>query len=90
VLGPLQASIVRELHIASTSPEPWLKHDQLLEGCRSKSKRLVDVFKTQEHWRDLILQDRKGYCRLNLPGRTPSPARQRAFRRAVMSNQREG
>lgn len=89
VLGPLQASIVRELHLATISAEPWLKHDQLLEGCRSRSKRLVDVFKTQEHWRDLIIQDRKGYCRLNLPDRTPSPARQRAFRRAVMSNQRE-
>lgn len=89
VLGPLQANIVRELHMASLSAEPWVKHEQLLEDCRSQSKRLVDVFKTQEHWRDLIIQDRKGSCRLNLPDRTPSPARQRAFRRAVMSNHRE-
>jgi hypothetical protein len=89
VLGPLQASIVRELHMASISLEPWVKHESLLEDCRSRSKRLVDVFKSQEHWRDLIHLDRKGYCRLNLPDRTPSQARQRAFRRAVMSTRRE-
>lgn len=87
-LGPLQARVVRELHEASFEAEPWLRNEDLLERCGARSSRLVDLFKAKPAWRELILLDGKGRCRLNLPDRTPSKARQRAFRRAVQTRAR--
>jgi hypothetical protein len=42
VLGPLQASIVRELHAASLRGEDWMSHQELLRACGAKSTRIVD------------------------------------------------
>ena len=89
-LGRLQAKVVQELHQASLNGEPWLKNEELLSACGAKSARLVDLFKNQPEWRELVRQDNKGSCRLNLADRAPSQARQSAFRRAVTAHRRPG
>jgi hypothetical protein len=81
-LGPAQASVVRELHAAFERGQPWLNHQVLLQSC-AKSARLVDLFKSQANWRSLIVLDRRGSCRLNVPDHEPPKNRQRAFRRAL-------
>ena len=83
ILGPTQASIVRELHAASLRGEPWLHHQELLQRAGSRSVRLVDVFKSQKDWRTLIAVDGRGRCKLNVAARPPSKSRRQAFRRAI-------
>jgi hypothetical protein len=78
-LGTRQAAVVRQLHAAAQTPDPWLAGSLLLDSAGSGSDRMVDLFKTQPRWRDLILSDRKGNWRLNVPDvRSRS---QRAYRR---------
>lgn len=84
-LGLLQASIVRELHRASQSDNPWRHGKELLTNSNAQTLRMVDLFKTKRNWRTLIASDGRGYYRLNLPDRpTPRPSHQ-AYRRLSSS-----
>jgi len=85
VLGEKQAAVIRLLYEASLAGEPWVRHDGVLHASGCGSARLVDLFKHQPDWRELIELDGRGSCRLRLPDRTPSKSRQRAFRRAMMN-----
>ncbi|WP_111417037.1 hypothetical protein [Rhodoplanes roseus] len=85
-LGLLQASIVRELHRASQSDNPWRHGKELLANSNAQTMRMVDLFKTKQNWRTLIASDGRGYYRLNLPDRpTPRPSHSayRRFRFAI-------
>jgi hypothetical protein len=64
-LGSLQAAIVRMLHQASLTDQPWLFGPKMLESAGSSSTRLKDVFKSQQEWQQLILSDKRGLYRLN-------------------------
>jgi hypothetical protein len=66
-LGPIQAKIVKQLHKAALTNEPWRSGTLLLEGAGSTSIKLADVFKSKRHWRRLIESDRRGKYRLRLP-----------------------
>ncbi|MBM3950788.1 MAG: hypothetical protein FJ311_04975 [Rhodospirillales bacterium] len=66
-LGACQAKVVRALHEAAKSRIPWRHGKEVLGEAGSSCSRMADLFKTQKNWRSLILSDRKGRYRLNLP-----------------------
>ncbi|CEG09696.1 hypothetical protein BN961_03126 [Afipia felis] len=80
-LGLLQASIVRELHRASQSDNPWRHGKELLANSNARTMRMVDLFKTKRNWRTLIASDGRGYYRLNLPDRPAARLCHQAYRR---------
>ena len=80
-LGPLQASVVRELHAAMQTANPWRSGKELLADSKAHKLRIVDVFKAKPNWRTLIASDGRGYYRLNLPDRPAARRAHRAYRR---------
>lgn len=87
-LGPLQASVVRALHDASHTANPWRPGKELLTNCNAQTLRMVDLFKTKPNWRTLIASDGRGYYRLNLPDRPAVRRAHRAYRRLASLFQR--
>jgi hypothetical protein len=65
--GPVQAAIVAILHQAFLDDSPWCSGKAILERAGSVSPRMADVFKSQPHWRKLIISDRRGLYRLAAP-----------------------
>lgn len=84
-LGPLQAAVVRELHKASQTENPWCLGKALLANANSQTFRMVDLFKTKPNWRTLIASDGRGYYRLNLPNQAVPRPSHRAYRRSVFA-----
>ena len=80
-LGLLQASIVRALHQASQSDNPWRHGKELLASSNAQTMRMVDLFKTKRNWRTLIASDGRGYYRLNIPDRPAARPSHSAYRR---------
>jgi hypothetical protein len=68
-LGPVQARVVKRLHEAATSTNPWCEGKLILGEAGSSSTRMADVFKSQPHWRRLIDSDGRGRYRLRGPQR---------------------
>ena len=68
-LGPVQARVVKRLHQAATSSDPWCEGKFILGEAGSSSTRMADVFKSQPHWRRLIDSDGRGRYRLRLTQR---------------------
>lgn len=63
-LGPIQAQVVRVLHVAALARTPWISGKTILSSAGSKSLKMSDVFKSQAHWRDLIQSNQRGLYRL--------------------------
>lgn len=80
-LGALQAAIVRQLHEASATPDPWRTGKELLAASRSSSQKMVDLFKSKPNWRSLIVSDGRGRYRLNLADHPVARSSHRAYRR---------
>jgi hypothetical protein len=68
-LGWVQSRIVKLLHQRATSGNPWLDGKTILFEAGSASSRMIDVFKSQSHWRRLIESDRRGRYRPRQPSR---------------------
>ena len=66
-LGPCQAEVVRLLHAAAKTEEPWRHGKAVLAAAGSSSTRMADLFKSQRHWRELIASDGRGHYRLAIP-----------------------
>lgn len=66
-LGPKQAQVVKLLHAASQTDEPWV-HGKVLLGDSIASKSVYELFKSKKNWRELIESDGHGRYRLNLAG----------------------
>jgi hypothetical protein len=66
-LGSVQSRVVKQLHRAALTGEPWCHGKTLLHAAGSACTRLADLFKSQRHWRQLIESDRRGRYRLRLP-----------------------
>ncbi len=64
-LGQLQSQIVRMLHQASLTDQPWVSGSKLLLDAGSQTMRFKDLFKGKSDWRELILSDGRGLYRLN-------------------------
>ena len=80
-LGPLQASVVRQLHEASLTANPWRPGKELLSNSSASTMRIVDLFKVKKNWRTLIVSDGRGNYRLNLQDRPAARPSHRAYRR---------
>jgi hypothetical protein len=65
-LGPKQASVIRALHDASKTEDPWV-HGKSLVGGSIRSQTVRELFKSKRNWRLLIESDRSGLYRLNVP-----------------------
>jgi hypothetical protein len=66
--GPLQARVVRELHTASRTGEPWVHGKEVLRQKPPIASRSIrDLFKSKPNWRVLIESNGRGLYRLNLP-----------------------
>lgn len=76
-LGPMQASVVRQLHEAWSAGQHWMSGKQLLTKAGANTLRMRDLFKTHPGWQTLLLSDGRGHYRINLP-----IERIRLFRRA--------
>lgn len=63
-LGPIQAKIVEQLHIAHQDGNQWIYGKVLLSEVGSQCHRMRDVFKSQPYWRELIESDGRGHYRL--------------------------
>jgi hypothetical protein len=66
-LGTCQAEVVRLLHEAAKTEEPWRYGKAVLAAAGSSCTRMADLFKSQRHWRELIASDGRGHYRLNIP-----------------------
>jgi len=66
-LGPMQASVVRQLHEAWRSGQHWVSGKVVLSKAGASSMRMRDLFKAHPGWRTLLLSDGRGQYRLNLP-----------------------
>ena len=69
-LGACQAEVVRLLHEAAKTEEPWRYGKAVLAAAGSSCTRMADLFKSQQHWRELIASDGRGHYRLAIPLRT--------------------
>jgi hypothetical protein len=56
-LGACQAEVVRLLHEAAKTEEPWRYGKAVLAAAGSSCTRMADLFKSQQHWRELIASD---------------------------------
>ena len=65
-LGAVQAQVVRALHEAALTDQPWLDGKRVLSEAGATSMRMSDVFKSKKGWRDLIVSDGRGRYRLRL------------------------
>lgn len=63
--GMIQARVIRLLHEASKTSNPWIYGKILLSEAGSRSQKLCDLFKRQKNWKQIILSDGKGAYRLN-------------------------
>lgn len=65
-LGTVQANVVRALHAAALSDQPWCVGKALLREAGATSMRMRDAFKSQKEWPRLIESDNRGRYRLRL------------------------
>jgi hypothetical protein len=65
-LGPLQAKIVKLLHQAALTDDPWRTGKEILSQAGSTQSKLVDVFKSRKDWQLLIESDGRGMYRLRI------------------------
>lgn len=65
-LGPVQAKVIQILYEAYLKGHPWVYGKEVLRSSNAETMRMVDLFKSQDNWRDLILSDGKGSYRLNI------------------------
>ena len=63
--GQIQASIVKQLHEASMTENPWVYGKTLLLNAGSNSMVMRDAFRHQPHWKQLIHSNGKGHYRLS-------------------------
>lgn len=75
-LGDIQARIIELLHDASQSQKPWVHSKTLLFESGSHADRIRDAFRTQKHWQELIISNKRGYYRLNVPIEQPASSSQ--------------
>jgi hypothetical protein len=64
--GPIQAKVMRALHAAAMSGDPWCSGKALLAAAGAKSRKMADVFKSKPDWLDLIESNGRGQYRLAL------------------------
>jgi hypothetical protein len=64
--GPIQAKVMRALHVAAMSGDPWCSGKALLAAAGAKSRKMADLFKSKPDGCDLIESNGRGQYRLAL------------------------
>lgn len=64
--GMIQANVIRQLHEASQTKQPWIHGKILLDKAGSRCHQLKNLFNSKPDWRDCIESDGRGYYRLNI------------------------
>lgn len=64
--GYIQAEIIRILHQASKTDNPWVHGKVLLYDSGSTASRIRDIFKSKVNWKEIIESDGRGYYRLKI------------------------
>ncbi len=72
-LGDFQARIVEFLYDALHSHKPWVHGKTLIHESGSSASRFRDLFKNKPDWEKLIISNKRGYYRLNLPLKPKNP-----------------
>ncbi len=65
--GIMQANVIKLLWQARESGDPWRYGKVLLAQTGSSSDRIRSLFSHNPYWRALIISDKKGKYKLNLP-----------------------
>lgn len=65
--GDVQARVIAQLHDAAQSHTQWVHSKTLLYESGSNAVCLRDLFKSNKNWVDVILSNKRGYYRLNVP-----------------------
>ena len=63
--GDIQSSVLRLLHEAALSDEPWCSGKRLLINAGARSFTLSNLFKRKPVWREIILSDGRGRYRMD-------------------------
>ena len=63
-LGRFQAHVVRILHHAAQSGQPWCRGVDILSEIECSTLRMSDLFKSKRGWRTLIESNSRGMYRL--------------------------
>lgn len=66
-LGDVQARVIEHLHDASQSHKPWVHGKTLINDSGSGAIRFRDIFKNKNNWHKLIISNKRGCYRLNVP-----------------------
>ena len=75
-LGARQAHVVRLLHEAALTGNPWRNGKELLKSAGSQSNRMHDLFKSKKtEWPLLIDSDRRGLYRLAISETLSRPSK---------------
>lgn len=65
--GDIQAEVVKLLKDGAENQNPWIHSKTLLHGAGSGANRLRDLFKNNRDWQEVIISNKRGYYRLNIP-----------------------
>jgi hypothetical protein len=64
--SPLHGRILKVLHKAYRSGDPWMYGKKVLEQAGSPQEKMGDALKSRKDWRDLVESDGKGMYRLRM------------------------
>lgn len=70
--GIMQAKVIRLLWQARENGQPWVYGKRMLSDIGSGSERIKSLFSRNPVWRKLIVSDKKGKYKLNLPPKIKS------------------
>lgn len=59
--GGIQAEVIKQLHEAGKTGHPRVHFKHLLQNANSESMYMRDIFRSQPHWKDLVLSDKNGF-----------------------------
>lgn len=65
--GEMQAKVIKRLWQAREDGSPWMYGKRILTDIGSGSDRIQSIFNHNASWRNIILSDRNGKYKLNLP-----------------------
>ena len=65
--GEMQAKVIKRLWQAREDGAPWMYGKRILTDIGSGSDRIQSIFNHNTAWRSIILSDRNGKYKLNLP-----------------------
>lgn len=73
--GAKQAKVVKHLYDQYYLGDPWSHGKALLRAANSECYRLSNLFNKHKAWRKVIISNKRGFYRINLPYNQPAPCK---------------